>query len=130
MVFLPEKMKIEKIERVVTNIHDKIEYVIHIRNLQQDWIMDWFWKAFIEWLNWIKMLWWNHILTWILSLDKKENNNFEKEFFKFINNAVLGKTMTNVRKYKNIILATREIRRNYLVSELNYHTTKLFTENN
>ena len=37
--------------------------------------------------------------------------------------------MTNVRKYKNIILVTREIR-NYLVSELNYHTTKLFTENN
>ena len=31
--------------------------------------------------------------------------------------------MTNVRKYKNIILVTREIRRNYLVSELNYHTT-------
>ena len=76
------------------------------------------------------MLWRNHILTWILSLDKKENNNFEKEFFKFINNAVFGKTMTNVRKYKNIILVTREIRRNYLVSELNYHTTKLFTENN
>ena len=38
--------------------------------------------------------------------------------------------MTNVRKCKNIILVTREIRRNYLVSELNYHTTKLFTENN
>ena len=35
MVFLPEKMKIEKIERVVTNLHDKIEYVVHIRNLQQ-----------------------------------------------------------------------------------------------
>ena len=28
-------MKIEKIERVVTNLHDKIEYVVHIRNLQQ-----------------------------------------------------------------------------------------------
>ena len=34
-MFLPEKMKIEKIERVVTNLHDKIEYVVHIRNLQQ-----------------------------------------------------------------------------------------------
>ena len=34
-MFLPEKMKIEKIERVVTDLHDKIEYVVHIRNLQQ-----------------------------------------------------------------------------------------------
>ena len=34
-MFLPEKMKIEKIERVVTNLYDKIEYVVHIRNLQQ-----------------------------------------------------------------------------------------------
>ena len=34
-MFLPEKMKIEKIERVVTNLHDKIEYVVHLRNLQQ-----------------------------------------------------------------------------------------------
>ena len=34
-MFLPEKMKIEKIERVVTNLHDKIEYIVHIRNLQQ-----------------------------------------------------------------------------------------------
>ena len=29
--FLPEKMKIEKVEKLVTNSHDKIEYVIHIR---------------------------------------------------------------------------------------------------
>ena len=33
--FLPERMKIEKIEKLVANLHDKIEYVIHIRNLKQ-----------------------------------------------------------------------------------------------
>ena len=32
---LPERMKIGKIEKVVTNLHDKTEYVIHIRNLRQ-----------------------------------------------------------------------------------------------
>ena len=35
--------------------------------------------------------------------------------------------MENVRKYRNIKLVTAERRRNYLVSEPNYHTTKLFT---
>ena len=33
--FLPERMKIEKVEKLVANLHDKNEYVIHIRNLNQ-----------------------------------------------------------------------------------------------
>ena len=37
--------------------------------------------------------------------------------------------MENVRKHRNIKLVTTERRRNYLVSELHYHTTKFFTEN-
>ena len=46
-----------------------------------------------------------------------------------MNNEVSGKTMKNVRKHRNIKLVTIERRRNYLVSESNYHTAKLFTEN-
>ena len=46
-----------------------------------------------------------------------------------MNNAVFGKTMENVLKHRDIKLATTEIRKNYLVSEPNYHTTKFFTEN-
>ena len=45
-----------------------------------------------------------------------------------MNNAVFGKTIENVRKHGNIKLATTEKRRNYLVSETNYYTTKFFTE--
>ena len=33
--FLPERIKIEKVEKLVTNLHDKTEYVIHIRNLKK-----------------------------------------------------------------------------------------------
>ena len=33
--FLPERMKIEKVEKLLTNLHDKIECVIRIRNLKQ-----------------------------------------------------------------------------------------------
>ena len=46
-----------------------------------------------------------------------------------MNNAVFGKTMENVAKLRDIKLVTTERRRNYLVSEPNYHTTKFFTEN-
>ena len=59
----------------------------------------------------------------------KEKNNFEKDLCKLMCNAVFGKTLENVREHRNIKLVTTERRRNYLVSEPNFHTTKLFTEN-
>ena len=45
-----------------------------------------------------------------------------------MNNAVFGKSMENVRKHRDIKFVTTEKRRNYLVSETNYHITKFFTE--
>ena len=62
-------------------------------------------------------------------LIKKEKNDLERYFLKLMNNAVFGKTMTNVRKHRDIKLVTTEKRRNYLVSESNYHTTNFFSEN-
>ena len=59
-------------------------------------------------------------------LSQKSKNNFEKDFLKFMINVAFGKTMENVRKHKNIKLVTTERRRNYLVSEQNYHSTKFF----
>ena len=59
----------------------------------------------------------------------KAKNDFEKDFFKLMNNAVFGKTMEDVRKHRNIKLLTTERRRKYLVSDPNYYTTKIFAEN-
>ena len=63
-------------------------------------------------------------------LRQKAKKKFEKDFFKLRNNPVFGKTMekAHVRKYRNINVVTTERRRNYLVSEPNYHTIKFFAE--
>ena len=61
-------------------------------------------------------------------LRKKTKNNFEKDFFKLMNNAVPREIMKNVRKHRDIKLVTTEKRRDYLVSEPNYHTTNFFSE--
>ena len=62
-------------------------------------------------------------------LGKQAKNGFEKYFFKLMNDAVFEKTMLNVRKHRVIKLVKTEKRRNELVSEPNYHTTKWFSEN-
>ena len=70
--------------------------------------------------------------AWIkpyIFIRQKAKNNCEKDFFNLMNNAAFGKTMENVRKHTNIKLVTTERKRNYLVSEPNCHTTKIFTEN-
>ena len=46
-----------------------------------------------------------------------------------MNNAVFGKTMENVRKHRDIKLVKTDHKRNKLVSEPNYHTMKLTSEN-
>ena len=57
-------------------------------------------------------------------LRQKEKNKFGKDFLKLMNNAVFQKTMENVREHWDIKFVTTERRKNYLVSEPNYHTTK------
>ena len=65
LAFLPERMKIKKVEKLVVNLHDKTEYVLHIKNLKRVWNHDLVLKKFIEWLNLIKILiktiyWYNY----------------------------------------------------------------------
>ena len=51
-------------------------------------------------------------------------NDFEKGFFKLMNNAVFGKTVENVRNHRYIKLLTTDKRRSILASEPNYHLSK------
>ena len=126
--FLPERMIVEKVKKLIANSHDKTEYVIHIRNLKQALNHGLVFKKVHKVIKFNQNAWLKQYIDMNTDLRKKAKNDFEKDFFKLMNNVVFGKTMENVRKYRDIKLVTNERKRNYLVSERNYHTTKFFTE--
>ena len=61
-------------------------------------------------------------------LKKASKNDFEKDLFKLMNNSVFGKTMENIRKHRDIKLVTTDKKRSKLVSEPNYHTINVISE--
>ena len=61
------------------------------------------------------------------NLRTEPKNDFEKDFFKLMNNSVFGKTMQDVREHRDVKLVTTDKKRNQVASEPNYHTTKYFS---
>ena len=121
-------MKIRKVEKVAANLHDKTEYVLHIRDLKQALNYGLVLKKVDKVMKFNQNAWIKPYIDMNTDLRRKVKNDSAKDFFKLKNNAVFGKAMENVRKDTDIKLVTTE-RRNYLVSEPNYHTTKFSTKN-
>ena len=101
---------------------------IHIRNLKQALNHGVILKKVNRVIIFNQKAWLKPYIEMSTKLRQKAKNDFEKEFFKLMNNAIFRKTMENVRKHRNIKFVAKERKRYYLVSEPNYHTTKFFTE--
>ena len=107
----------------------KKDFVVHIRSLKQALNHELMLKKVHRVIQFNKKAWIKAYLDMNTELRKQARNDFEKDFFKLMNNAIFGKTMENVRKHRDIKLVTTDKRRNQLVSEINYHKTKRFSEN-
>ena len=127
--FLPERMNISKCSQLVCNLYDKYNYVLHIRSLKQALDHGLIFKNVHEVIQFNQEAWLKEYIDLTTELRKQAKKDFEKGFFKLMNNSVFGKTMETVRKHSDIKLVTTDKRRNQLVSEPNYDTTKLFSEN-
>ena len=80
-------------------------------------------------IKFIQEAWLKPYIDTNTKLRKEDKSEFEKDFFKLMDNSVFGRTMENVRKHRDIKFVTTEEKRIKLVSEPNYHRTKQFSEN-
>ena len=113
-------MKIENVEKVVANLHDKTEYVLCIRNLKQ--ALNHGFEKLHRTIKFKQKIWLKSYIDINTDLRIEVKDDFEKYSIKLMNIALFGETMENMRKHRDIRNVTTEARRNYLVSERNCHT--------
>ena len=127
--FLPERMIINNTKKLVCNLNDKNNYIVHINVLKQALDHGFKLRKVHRVIEFEQEAWLKEYIDVNTELRKKATNDFEKDFFKLMNNAVFGKTIENVRKHRDIKLVKTDKKRNKLVSEPNFHTMKLIDNN-
>ena len=127
--FLPETRIINNTKKLVCNLNDKKNYIVHINVLKQALDNGLKLRKIYRVIEFEQEAWLKEYIDVNMELRKKATNDFEKDFFELMNNAVFGKTMENVRKHRDIKLVKTDKKRNKLVSEPNFHTMKLIDNN-
>ena len=126
--FLSEQMEVNKCKKLVCNLFNKKKYVAHINTLKQALNHGLKFKKIHRVIEFNQEAWLKPYIDMNTELRKLARNDFEKDLFKLMNNSVFGKTMENIRKYRDIKLVTMDQKRSKLVSEPNYHTINLISE--
>ena len=127
--FLPERMKVGNCTKLVCNLQDKENYPVHILALKQALNHGLKLTKVHRVIEFRQEAWLKPYIDMNTELRKHAKNDFEKDFFKLMNNSVFGKTMENVKNHRDIKLVTTDKRRSILASEPNYHSTKHISKN-
>ena len=125
----PERLVLGKVEKLVPNLNDKIKYVIHYENLKLYESLGLKITKIHRGIKFEESPWLKKYIDLNTDLRSKANNEFEKDFFKLMNNSVFGKTMENIRNRVDIRLVNSEAKAKKLAAKPNFKHCNIFDEN-
>ena len=103
----PERMTIDKVDKLVPNLKDKKNYVIHRKNLRLYKRLGLEIPKIHRGIKFEERDWLKEYIDLNTDLRTKAQNDFEKDFFKLMSNSVFGKTMENIEKRVDVRLVTK-----------------------
>ena len=125
----PERVKVNDVEKLIPNLNDKKKYVIHHETLKLYLSLGLKLTKIHRGITFEESAWLKPYIDLNTDLRAKATNDFEKDFFKLMNNSVFGKTMENIRNRVDIRLVTRESQAKKLTCKPNYQHQTIFSKN-
>ena len=126
----PERVECDKgVKKLIPNLRHKNNYVVHYKTLMQYLNLGMELKKIHRGIKFIESDFLKPYIDKNTSLRAQAKNNFEKDFFKLMNNSVFGKTMENIRNRVNIKLVNAGEQFKKLAAKPNYNGRKIFNEN-
>ena len=126
----PERVECDRgVKKLIPNLRHKNNYVIHYKNLMQCLRLGMKLKKIHRGIKFIESAFLKPYIDKNTKLRTQAKNNFEKDFFKLMNNSVFGKTMENIRNRVNVKLVDAGEQFKKLAAKPNYKSRIIFNEN-
>ena len=125
----PEKINVNKIDKLIPNLNDKTNYVIHHETLKLYLSLGLKLKKIHRGITFDEEDFMKPYIKLNTDMRAKGTTDFEKDFYKLMNNSVFGKTMENVRNRVNVKLVSDEKALGKLAKKANFKSVNIFDEN-
>ena len=124
----PEQIEVNKVLKLIPNLGDKKTYILHYENLKQYLSLELKLTHIHRGIKFEESQWLKKYIAFNTDLRTVAKNEFEKDFFKLMNNSVFGKTMENIRNRVDIKLVNDKKQAEKLSAKPNFNHCNIFSE--